>query len=204
MRSDTIPDDELLALLLGGAKPASAVAHELLRSIGGVAMLSRASPQELARISGVGRARAARITAAFELARRGIESRQRREIVGSPEDAFRLLEPRVAGLAQEVFFAIGIDIRNRVVEIVEVARGTVCSVEVHPREVFRPLLKMAATAVVVAHNHPSGDPTPSPEDLALTRRLRETGELVGIPLIDHVVIGQASFRSISEYLGTEL
>jgi len=123
--------------------------------------------------------------------------------VGRAEDVYDLVAARVAGIAQEVFIVIGVDIRNGLLDIVEVARGTVLGVEVHPREVFRPLVKMAAAGGVLVHNHPSGEPTPSSDDLALTRRLREAGALIGIPIIDHVVIGDRNYRSIAEHLGTE-
>jgi DNA repair protein RadC len=202
-----IGDEELLSLVLGSgvrAAPAIAVANDLVRSTGGVVPLSRASPRELALVHGVGTARATRIAAAFELGRRAIESEQRREVLGRPEDIFRLCAPRVAGLQQEVFIVVGMDIRQGLLDVVEVARGSVHTVEVHPREVFRPLVRMAAAAAVVVHNHPSGDPTPSPEDIALTRRLREAGMMMGIPIIDHVVVGDSAFRSIAEFLGTEL
>ena len=201
-----IGDEELLAILLGTgvrARPALAVAAELVRAAGGVVAVSRASPRELAQVIGIGAARAARVAAAFELGRRAIETEQHREILAQAEDVHRIVGPRLAGLQQEVFLAIGVDIRNGVLDIVEVARGTVHGVEVHPREVFRPLIRMAAAGGVVVHNHPSGDPTPSAEDVALTRRLRAVGELLGVPIIDHVVIGDRGFRSISEWLGPD-
>jgi DNA repair protein RadC len=203
----TIGDEELLSILLDSgvrSRPALAVATDLVTNTGGVVALSRASPRELALVRGVGTARATRIAAAFELGRRAMESQQRRELVARPEDIYRLCAPRLAGLQQEVFVAVGIDIRNGLLDVVEVARGSVHAVEVHPREVFRPLVRMAAAAGVVVHNHPSGDPTPSPDDVALTRRLRDAGALLGIPIIDHVVIGDSGFRSIAEYMGTEL
>ena len=134
----------------------------------------------------------ARIAAAFELGRRAIESEQRRRCSARPEDVFGIVAPRVAGLSQELFFVIGVDIRNGLLDVVEVARGSVHGVEVHPREVFRPLVRMAAAGGVIAHNHPSGDPTPSAEDIALTRRLRAVGDVIGIPIIDHVVSATAS------------
>jgi DNA repair protein RadC len=202
-----VGDEELLSILLGtGVRdhPALAVAGALVKSAGGVAALSRASPRELALIKGVGAARAARIAAAFELGRRAIESEQRRTSLGRADDVFRIVHPRLAGLAQELFIVIGIDIRNGLLDVVEVSRGSVHAVEVHPREVFRPLLRMAAAAGVLVHNHPTGDPTPSREDVELTRRLRAVGEVVGIPIIDHVVVGGGSFRSIAEWMGTEL
>jgi DNA repair protein RadC len=207
MTTNDLPATELLSILLGSSahhRPALAVADELVKSAGGIAALSRASPRELSRVTGVGAARAARIAAAFELGRRAIESEQRRSSLGRPDDVFQIVNPRVAGLAQEVFFVIGIDIRNGLLDVVEVCRGSVHSVEVHPREVFRPLVRMAAAAGVIVHNHPTGDPTPSPEDIDLTRRLRAVGDMIGIPIIDHVVVGGGTFRSIAEWLGTEL
>jgi DNA repair protein RadC len=205
--TQTIGDAELVALVLGTgvrSHSAIAVAAELVRSAGGVAPLSRASPRELAQVFGVGVAGAARIAAAFELGRRAIELEQHRAMVGRPEDVYHCVSPRLAGLAQELFLVIGVDIRNGLLDVVEVARGSVAGVEVHPREVFRPLVRMAAAGGVLVHNHPSGDPTPSVEDVELTRRLREVGTLIGIPIIDHVVIGDRSFRSIAEWMGTDL
>lgn len=195
-------DAELIALLLGSGirdRSALALATELVTASGGVAALSRASPRELALVSGVGEARASRVVAAFELGRRAFELEQSRELVGHAEDVYRLVAPRLAGLAQELFLVIGVDIRNGLLDVVECARGSVAGVEVHPREVFRPLVRMAAAGGVLVHNHPSGDPTPSPEDIELTFRLREVGCLLGIPIIDHVVIGDRSYRSIAEW-----
>jgi len=203
----TIGDEELIAILLGtGVRSHSVreVAAEVVRSSGGVAAVSRATPRELAQVVGVGAARATRIVAAFELGRRAVEHVHHRRNLSRPDDVFRHVAPRLAGLVQEVFLVIGIDVRNALIEVVEVARGTVNGVDVHPREVFRPLVRMAAAAAVVVHNHPSGDPTPSQEDLDLTRRLREVGLLVGIPVLDHVVVGSQGFRSIAEWLGTDL
>ncbi len=204
--TDELGDEDLLALVLGtGVKqrPVRELAIELVKTSGGVGPLSRASPRELAQITGVGEALAARVAAAFELGRRAVDAIQHRETVGRAEDVYRCVAPRMAGLTQEIFLSIGVDIRNGLLDIVEVARGTVIGVEVHPREVFRPLIRMAAAGAVLVHNHPSGDPTPSAEDIELTRRLREVGRILGIPIIDHVVIGDRSFRSIAEWMGTE-
>ena len=202
----TVGDDELLAVVLGNSQRPGTIeaARELVRSSGGIATLSHSTPRELSRVPGVGAVRAARVAAAFELGRRALEVIDRRENVGRPEDIYRLVAPRVAGLVQEVFLVVGIDVRNGLLDVVEVARGSVMNVEVHPREVFRPLIRMAASGAVLVHNHPSGDPTPSADDVELTRRLRAAGELLGIPVIDHVVIGSGSFRSVAEYMGTEL
>jgi DNA repair protein RadC len=202
----TLGDAELLAIVLGTgvrARPALAVATDLLVAAGGIAPLSRASPRELALTSGVGTARATQIAAAFELGRRAITQVQRRATLSHADDIFRICEPRVAGLAQEVFLVIGMDIRNGLLDVVEVSRGSANEVVVHPREVFRPLIRMAAAGGVVVHNHPSGDPTPSLQDIELTHRLRAAGHLLGIPLIDHVIAGDRTFRSVAEHLGPE-
>ncbi len=201
-----IGDEELLAIILGTgmrARSAPAIAADLVSEAGGVVALSRASPRELALVRGVGAARAARIAAAFELGRRAVSTEAHREMLARPEDVFRIVAPRVAGLQQEVFITIGVDIRNGLLDVVEVARGTVHGVEVHPREVFRPLVRMAAAGGVVVHNHPSGDPTPSGDDIELTRRLRAAGSMLGIPIVDHVVVADAGFRSIAEWMGAE-
>lgn len=200
-----VPSDELLATVLGSERKKSVVtvANELVRSAGGIAGLSRSTAREIAQVAGVGAARAARIAAAFELGRRALAAVTARSPLGRPDDIFRMVSPRLAGLVQEVFIVVGLDIRNGLVDVVEVARGTAVGVEVHPREVFRPLIRMAAAGGVLVHNHPSGDPTPSGEDIDLTRRLAEVGRLLGIPIIDHVVIAHDSFRSIAEWAGLE-
>lgn len=197
-----LADDELVAMVLGPGKRtqrADAAALQLVRSAGGVAGLSRATPRELAAV--VGTARGARVAAAFELGRRAVQATLHRDRLGGPEDVFRIAAPRMLGLAQEIFLVIGVDVRNGLLEALEIARGTTTGVEVHPREVFRPLIRMAAAGGILAHNHPSGDPTPSAEDLALTRRLRAVGQLLGIPIVDHVVVAQHGYRSISEWAG---
>ena len=202
----SLSDAELLSLLLSPPQkksqaPATALATSLLTTIGNIAQISRASPRELELT--LGPARAARIAAAFELGRRAVQLRSHRPSIGNADDIYRLAAPRLHGHAQELFLVIGLDIRNGLLDVVEVGRGTAIGVEVHPREVFRPLIRMAAAGAVLAHNHPSGDPTPSAEDLDLTRRMREIGQLLGIPVIDHVVIGQNGYRSILEWSGTD-
>jgi DNA repair protein RadC len=194
--ASSLGDDELFTILLGAPSSVGA--------IGGLAVASRASARELAHASGIGSARAARIAAAFELGRRAVEAEQHRQTVSHPADVFACVAPRLAGLEQELFLAVGLDIRNGVLDVVEVARGTLSSVDVHPREVFRPLVRMAAAGAIVVHNHPSGDPTPSHHDVELTRRLRAVGEVLGIPVVDHIIIGAGGFRSIAEWMGPEL
>jgi len=206
--ADNVSDAELISVVLGhGTRrhPVAEVAEGVLRMLGGLGPLARASPHELIGMSGVGEAQAARLIAAVTLGRRAMErSRDRALAMRSPEAVWRRLQPRIAGLTQEVFVVIALNGRGAAIEDYEVARGTLCRVDVHPRDVFRPLIRIAAGAGVVAHNHPSGDVEPSLEDIALTVRLREVGVLVGIPIVDHVIVVEDGYRSINEYLGPDL
>lgn len=195
---------ELLAVVLGtGVRGRSAVqlAEHVLGEVGGVTQLSRASPHELMNMKGIGLARATRISAAFQLGRRAIE--ESLPVLGvacSPEQVFQRLQPRLHGLMQEVFVVLALDARSVIIDEFEVARGCLTHVEVHPREVFRPLIRCAAAAAVIAHNHPSGDPTPSMEDISLTHRLRAVGEIIGVPIVDHLVIGDGAYVSVAAQL----
>lgn len=203
---DPLTCEELIALILGtGARGKSAVevARLLLEETGGLIDLSRANPRELARVRGIGSARAARLVAAFHLGKRALADRTSKVVVREAADVFQHLRPRLQGMTQEVFLVLALDARNGVMDEIEVARGSLTGVEVHPREVFRPLIRQAAAAAVVAHNHPSGDSRPSPDDIALTRRLRMAGDILGIPILDHVVIGGDDFTSVAELVGAE-
>jgi DNA repair protein RadC len=204
--ADALAINELLALVLGsGGAGTSAVdlGARLLEHAGGLVPLSRAAPRELATVHGIGIARAARLTAAFQLGQRAIVQPLPDLIVSSALDIYQYLQPRLRGLMQEVFIAVALDARNAIISHVEIARGWLTGVDVHPREVFRPLIRLAAAGAVVAHNHPSGDPNPSQHDLALTRRLRRAGDLVGIPVLDHVVVGAQSYTSLADLLGAD-
>lgn len=196
--------DELIALVLGTGSagvPVVELARAILRETGGMANLARAPARELISVSGVGPARATRLAAAFELGRRGLVSAMVEDTLSTPDDVDRRLRPRLAGLPFEVFIAVAVDARNGVLAELEIARGSLLGVDVHPRELFRPLIRMGAAGCVVAHNHPSGDPEPSAADIALTRRLQEIGQMIGIPVLDHLVIGAEGFTSLAERLG---
>jgi len=205
--ADRISDGDLLAVLLGtGVRGRSApmVALDLLRATGGLLPLSRAAPRELAQVVGIGEARAARIHAAFHLGRRALEQHTAREpVLRHAEDAYQRLRPRLTGLAQEVCIVLALDARNAVISELEIARGRVNGVEVHPREVFRPLIQAAASGAVIAHNHPSGNAEPSNADLELTHRLRAAGHMMGIPILDHIIISDYGYRSLADYLGSD-
>lgn len=187
--------------LLVSAGLKEAAIDTLVAQLGSYAQITGASAAEL-RAGGVPRQLSERLASAFEFAR--VATSTPRENLGQAVDVYEILRPRIAHLSQEVFYVLAVDMRNGLIDAVEVARGTVCGVEVHPREVFRPAIRLAAAGIVLAHNHPSGDPTPSAEDVALTRRLREIGSTLGIPVIDHVVVATSGYRSIAEWLGSDL
>jgi DNA repair protein RadC len=194
--------DELVALLLGaGSRAACAadVARALLQGAGGLRELSRCTASELRHAPGIGPAQAARLAAAFELARRvASEGPRRGAPIRSGADVFRLLQPRLRDLRREVFVALLLDGRNRLLREERVSMGSLTTSIVHPREVFAAAIRESAGAIVVAHNHPSGDPTPSREDLEVTARLAEVGRIVGIALLDHVIVGDPGFVSLRE------
>ena len=189
-----LSDSELVALLLGTG-PAGPEALQVADGLAGpgAALLTSAPARHLLRTRRVGPARAAALAAAFELGRRAAVASG--PSVASPEEAWSLVSD-MADLRKEHFRALYLDARRRLVKTETVSIGTLTSSLVHPREVFQPAVAHSAAAVVVAHNHPSGDPEPSPEDLALTRRLRQAGEILGIEVLDHVVVGRGRFVSL--------
>lgn len=137
-----------------------------------------------------------RLEALFEVIARLLEAQRPAEVVDGPQAVLRLLGPRLAMEAQETFWTVALDARGRPLAVRCVARGTLTACLVHPREVFAPAIRCRAHALVLVHNHPSGDPEPSLEDAQLTTRLVEVGQLVGIPVVDHVVVGRGGFRSL--------
>jgi DNA repair protein RadC len=207
---------ELLAVLVGSggrSGHAGAVALHILEGAGGhggdvpggaLRGLARLSPQALEALPGVGPAVACRVVAALELGRRaaaepGIEG----ERIRGPADVYRRLGPALRDLGQEEFHALLLNTQHRVVREVLVTRGILDASLIHPREVFRVAVAEGAAAVILAHNHPSGDPTPSAEDRAVTRQMVHAGRALGIPVLDHVVIGDGRWRALSQEGGLE-
>lgn len=203
-----LSEAELLAALLGtgaGDRSAVGLAEGLLLRFAtpdeptGLRGLARASAAELSAEHGMGPAKVARVQAALELGRRAAGAASlARAHVSSPEDAWRLLSPRLHGLDREHFVAILLNAKHAVIDIALVAVGTLNATLVHPREVFKEAIRQSAAAVVLAHNHPSGDPTPSPEDHALTGQLLAAGEILGIRVMDHIVVGEGRYASLRE------
>jgi DNA repair protein RadC len=173
-------------------------AGEIVTSLGGLEALAFASEFDLTAL-GMSRKRARQVHSAFELARQSIGSRPQigRRLAGA-SDVSTHMRARLSGAPVEEFWAIAMDVRHRVVMDSMLARGSLTGVEVHPRDVFRALIKVGAAAVIFCHNHPSGDAAPSRQDVELTVRLREVGEMCGIPVLDHVVVGAGGYVSLAE------
>jgi DNA repair protein RadC len=194
---------ELIAILIGsGREGASAldVAGALLRSAhGSLRRLAAASPVELAAVDGIGPATAARVSAALELGRRlAREGPLERDRINGPLDVYERCAPGMRDLTQEEFRTLLLNTQHAVLRELIITRGTLDTSVVHPREVFRAAITENAAAVVLVHNHPSGDPTPSPEDREVTRQLAEAGRLLGIHVLDHVVVGDGRYVSFVE------
>ena len=193
---------ELLAILLRVGVPgenAVQVGQRLLQTFGGLTGLHRATFDEVRAQHGIGEAKAAQIKAAIELGRRlMVESPEERPAINSPAEAAALVQYEMSGLEQEHLRVILLDTRNHVLGIEEVYKGSVNSSQVHIGEVFKPAIRRNAPAIIVIHNHPSGDPTPSPDDVAVTRAILQAGKLLDIDVLDHMIIGQGRWVSLKE------
>src|SRR3989339_1600640 len=198
--ASALSDAEILALILKIGNKEENVIELSQRLIAkfGLEKLSNCSLQELQQIRGIGKAKACEILAAFELAKRAKMHYSERRIIRSPLDVFRHFQAKLADLKQEQFYLLLLDTKNFVTKEELIAIGTLNASIIHPREVFKPAIKESAYAVVMVHNHPSGDPNPSSEDLAVTEKLAEAGELLGIKLVDHVIIGNGKYWSWKE------
>jgi DNA repair protein RadC len=184
--------EELLTLVVGsgnGCESAGGVARAITRGFPSLCHLAAADVASLERVPGVGRATASRLVAAFELGRRaGAESEPSDAPIRGPADVFRRVGPRLRDAGQEEF------------REVLVTRGILDAALIHPREVFRVAVGEGAAGVILVHNHPSGDPTPSEEDRAVTRQLSRAGRALGIPVLDHVVVGRGRYVSLAAEL----
>ncbi len=199
----SLSNGELLAILLRiGAKGENAVrlAERMLGQLDGLAGLHRASYNDLCSVKGIGPAKAAQLKAALELGERIARSGPvERRVISSPADAANLVMYELSALDQEYLYVIHLDTRNRVLgPPLEVYHGSLNTSLIRVGEVFREAVKVNAAGIIVVHNHPSGDPSPSPEDVAVTRTLVEAGKLLDIDVLDHLVIGQHRFVSLKE------
>lgn len=195
-------DNELLAIIVGhgnGRRDALAVANCLLTEVDGVHGLARASQDDLRRVPGMGIARAAQLLAAIELGRRTLtQPSPQRPRLATPRDMAAYLLPRFGNQRVEQFGIIVLDTQRRLLRATAVSRGILSDCLVHPREVFREAVMRGAAAIVLFHNHPSGDPSPSRDDLKLTRRLLMAGDIMGIDVLDHIILGDTTYFSFQE------
>jgi DNA repair protein RadC len=195
-------DAELVAVLLGHGRPRGDhfdLARSLLITMGGLGGLAQTSVAEMLSVRGLGVARATVLTTAMELGRRSAGRRpERGQRLAAASEVYAHYRARLGSTCTEEFWVTGLDVRHRLIFEACIARGSLTGVEVHPREVFRPLIRAAAAAVIFCHNHPSGDPTPSRQDFDLTARLKEVGQLCGITVLDHVVVGADGYISLAE------
>lgn len=194
-----LSDIELLAIMLRtGSARASAMdlAAALLGHFGGLKQLLDVSTEELNSFKGIGPAKAAQIMAALELGRRvAVASAWDRPSIRSPENAAALVMEEMRHLDREHFWALLLNTKNQVLARETISIGTLNSSAIHPRELFKAAIRRSAAAVILVHNHPSGDPTPSQQDIEVTRRLVDAGNIIGISVLDHLVIGDNKFTS---------
>jgi DNA repair protein RadC len=193
---------ELLAVLLrtgGRGTSALQTAQSLLASCGGLRGIQRASQADLCATRHIGPSKAALLMAAVELGRRlAVSEAEESAAISSPAAAAALVQYELAGLDQEVLRVIQLDVRNRLIRMCEVYRGSLTTALVRTGEVFREAIRAGAAGIIVVHNHPSGDPSPSAEDIAMTRALVDAGRLLDIPVLDHIIIGRGRFVSLRE------
>ncbi len=200
----SLTDHELLALILrSGSSQGSALelAQALLARFTSLRGLADATIDELTTVHGVGLAKAAEVKAALELARRlQIEAAGERPAIENPADAARVLAGHLNDASDERLVVVLLDARHRVLRVRQVAQGAVNAVNARMADLFQEAVRIGCTALLLAHNHPSGDPTPSPQDVALTRRASEAGNLLGIKVLDHIVVarGAGGFVSLRE------
>ncbi|NLN88106.1 MAG: DNA repair protein RadC [Syntrophomonadaceae bacterium] len=203
--AEGLNDHELLAIILGnGTRDTSALelANQLLGTYSSLRHLQEKSIEELQQIKGIGQAKAVTIKAALEIGRRIAIDGETRFLIRSPEDvqeyADAVLVPEMRDYDREHFMVLYLDRKGGVITQESVSVGGLHSSIVHPREVFKTAVKRSAASIILAHNHPSGDPAPSRQDIEITRRLIEAGRIMGIEIIDHVIIGENIYCSFKE------
>lgn len=200
--AESLGNAELLAILLRSGVPgenAVQIGNRLLRTYEGLRGFRRASYDDLKQINGIGPAKAAQLKAAIELANRlnTVDPGEKSKI-HSPKDAADMVLFKMSALEKEELWVLILDTRNRVLNIDELYRGSINSSQVRVAEIFNKAIKLNAASIIVVHNHPTGDPNPSTEDITLTRSLVDAGRLLDIEVLDHLIIGESEFVSMKE------
>jgi DNA repair protein RadC len=199
--AENLSAQELLAIILARGitrESVTVTVQRLFDKFGTLQGIAEASVEELRRVRGIGPAKACQIRAAFELADRWDKSQPAgaSSIIKTPEDAYGELKGKCRGQKKEHFWAILLDTRNRIIKTAEISVGSLDTSIVHPRELFKEAIAASASSIIVAHNHPSGNPEASQDDIKLSKRLKEAGELVGIEIVDHIIIGSSKYISL--------
>ncbi len=199
--AESLSAQEILALILGRGIAGESVmvtTQRLLSKFGSLKTLADASLEELSQVRGIGLAKASQIKAAFELAARleRYAEDEKRPILKTPEDVVEFIKSSLKGKKKEHFLVVLLDTRSRLIKVSQISVGSLDSSIVHPREAFKEAISASAASVILAHNHPSGDDSPSEDDIILTKRLADAGELMGIEVLDHLIITDKGYLSL--------
>lgn len=197
-----LSDAQLLAILLrtgSGDQGVMDLALSLINKFGTLSKIDNATQADLSRLKGIGTAKIAQLKAAFELGGRLMaESRDDKPFFTTSSAVYTRFAPAFKNMQKELFLCLLLDAKNRLIKEIRVSEGTLTNSLMHPREAFKEAVRESAAAVIFVHNHPSGDPAPSREDIAVTERLNKTGEVLGITMLDHIIIGDGSYVSLKE------
>lgn len=199
--SNFLTDEELLAIILRtGNKEENVLelSKRILNEIGGIHGLLNCSVEEFMTIKGIKSAKATQILSVCEIYKRLSKPKDKRLKVRKPSDIISLIMTDIFFMEQEIFMVITLNSKNNVLSKKEIFKGSLNSSLVHPREVFKEALKNSAASIIICHNHPSGDPCPSKEDINVTKRIKECGNIMGIELLDHIIIGDNNYISLKE------